>query len=247
MEKLQNRGVDSVLFLVEKGKPVEVAPQIHKYLFAQFYNPELTAQNPEAFYIYYDQFLNELLPMDSQEGHQSPDTELEISFYRPKSWPFDLSEVIVLVIGLFCIFVGSVWGAKLVDDLQISSLSSCTSELSIGPREDSPEEGALTDDNNVPPVAEPTAVKNNQPVTFSQQLTSVAVAVVMIVIILLVSFFLRWDFNDLFLGRLLFSIVCRLVLQYFCNARWNALHCEMYYCRFLFRESKSPQFIHALL
>lgn len=182
MERLQNKNIDIVLFLVEKGKSVEVAPNIHKYLFGQFFNPELTADVPSAFYIYYDEFFNRIIPM---ANNSSPDTELEFSFYRPKSWlPFDFAEVIVVFIALFCIIVGSLWGAA---SSQITPMQPAPSDISINTHEDvSAEEGALTDAS-----AANLSTKSSQSITFSQQFIGVAMAVVMIVGILLVCFFVK--------------------------------------------------------
>uniref|UniRef100_A0AC34G446 Signal peptide peptidase-like 2A n=1 Tax=Panagrolaimus sp. ES5 TaxID=591445 RepID=A0AC34G446_9BILA len=198
MERLEKKNVDKVLFLVKKGEVVEVAPGIHKYLFAQFFNPELTANKPDAFYIYQEDFLKNLLPMSGDSMLQQNDTELEISFYRPKSWPFDLAEVIILIIALFCIIVGSVWGAKTVDESHLNVMRSSLSEASINAHEDvTAEEGALTDTplstaaNNPEADTKSQTSQTSQNVTFSQQLIGVAIAVAMIVAILMIAFWFR--------------------------------------------------------
>ena len=175
MEKLENSSVDAVLFLVEKGEPIEVLPKYHKYLFSQFHIPKMFSDHPDAFYIYYDQFFDEILAMDSQRGLLSADTELEISFYRPKAWPFDFSGVIIIVIAVFCVVVGSLWGARSADFSEFF------------PDEESPEELALTD-NNVPSTTDSTNVQDNQFNLFSEDFMIFAMVVGMVVVLLTVGF-----------------------------------------------------------
>uniref|UniRef100_A0A7E4VJI1 Signal peptide peptidase-like 2B n=1 Tax=Panagrellus redivivus TaxID=6233 RepID=A0A7E4VJI1_PANRE len=196
MAHLDKLGVSNVLLLVEKGKPVEVVPTIHKYLFAQFYNPEASAAKPDAFYMYYDTFFDEVLPM-AQSSANSSDPELTISFYRPKSWPFDGSEVIILVIAVFCIAVGSIWGAATLDDAQRKALEVTSEESTV-------ENGDLTptdpSDESTLTAPKPSSSSNEPPPpTFVQQVIGVVIAVALIVCILLLAFFFRdvsvWFFN----------------------------------------------------
>jgi uncharacterized membrane protein len=221
MAFLTSKKIDKVLFLVEKGSVVEVATGIHKYLFAQFFNPEINATQPDAFYIYYDDFFDRLLSM-AGESAQETDIDLEISFYRPKSWPFDFSEVIVLIIALFCIIVGSIWGVKLSDDNQITSMQSASSEASINEHGDnSAEEGVLTERPGSNPE---TDLKSSQHITLSQQIIGVSGAVIMIVGILLIAFFFRdvavWFFNIFVAVAGTFCIAkCLTAVFYFENSK----------------------------
>uniref|UniRef100_A0AC34RKQ1 Signal peptide peptidase-like 2A n=1 Tax=Panagrolaimus sp. JU765 TaxID=591449 RepID=A0AC34RKQ1_9BILA len=189
---LSRFGVDKVLYLVEKGKSVEVAPKYHKYLFSQFSNPELNETNPDTFYIYWDTFFDEILKMSgSTTGELTP---LEISFYRPKSWPFDFSEAIIVIIAVFCIVAGSVWSTRILtdDDMKLSRVCETSSaNAEEGALTDSPTDGSVDGNKDM-------HVDGNKDMQ-SISVLGVAVIVGLIFAILIMAFFFRvaavWLFN----------------------------------------------------
>lgn len=117
-------------------------------------------------------------------------TPLEISFYRPKSWPFDFSEVIIAIIAVFCIVAGSIWSSQILteNDLKLARISESFNVNT--------EEGSLTDSPTTESIDEN---MDKHYLSMTQQVIVVAITVGLIFAVLIVAFFFRdvavWFFN----------------------------------------------------
>jgi len=235
---LTKNGVEQALLLVKRGEQVEVAPNYHKYLFSTFYNPELEEKEPDTYYMYWDEFFDNILPLAESLTDQF--TGLEVSFYKPKSiLPFDCSQLIVIFLAVFSIIAGSITGLKTLTDNDLKQYKRMESAA---------EEGALTDSTSIrnpSPLSETEGTNENERtehkanseiVTIWHHIISVGTTLGLIIGILVAAFFFRnvfiWFFNIFVLVFGTYSIYKCLMLLY-CFEKTKSLSLSMICCNLL--------------